>query len=740
MFEVLFKYPQEVFERGELVFAPLFGGLRTGMVIASLLLLAAVLVISTFLLGRMDGLGAGRKLLLAGLQATFAAGVLVLLAQPALELATIAPGANSVAVLVDVSESMGFEAGGDRGSRLDAARAAIDQTLLPSVAAVGEVATFVFGRHARRHALTELAADAPDTHLVASLEDVVSSFRGAPLAAVVLVSDGADNGPRHDLTALQAAGVPVHSVGVGPSELAGEALIGDVSLPADAPPASRVVADVEIRHSTGGPAAVKVFDGSRLVAVGEIELRPETPVQRLPVAFDSGPGGIRELTFVIEPPAGDHLGDNNRVQRLLAVNERQRRVLYLEGEPRWEYKFIRRAVGGDDVLRLTSWLRTTDRKSYRQDVRDAEELSHGFPASKAELYRYDVLVLGSLSATYLTEQQHQWLEAFVGERGGSLLALGGRDALGDGGWDVVPLAQALPVKLLRGNAPGYGSVEGAVRLTPEGARSPVVQLVDVEGGDPWASLPPLGDHQRLGALKPAATVLLEIAIDDQTRPLLVTQPYGLGSAAVLATASTWRWQMRTPADDERHTLFWRQLLRQLGESARQPRELRFAVQDDEILVRLEERNDVFEPRRDVRAHATVTGPGADAERVDLAATEQPGALLGRYRPSGAGVYRVDVQVEGDPSAVTRFIRLGGERTEHFQPTRNEALLRRIADSTGGRYWSLDQIGGIAETLTFASAGVKRIERFPLWDVPAAFLLLLALKSGEWLLRRRWGRI
>jgi len=617
----------------------------------------------------------------------------------------------------------------------------LTDTLIPRLSRSSEVATFAFGRAAERRDLDGLGATEPRTRLLRALENVLAGFRGAPLAAVVVVSDGADNGSDGtEVARLASAGVPVHTVGVGPLVMPGEVQIADVTLPADAPPDSRVVAEVAIEHASEGRAAVKVFDGARLVAVRDVTLRPEQPTERLAVAFDSGPGGIRELSFAVEPPAGDSLAGNNRLERLLTVSERRRRVLHLEGEPRWEYKFIRRAVGGDDVVSLTSWLRTTDRKTYRQDVNDAEELRGGFPDSRAGLYGYDVIVLGSLAATYLDDEQHRWLESFVSERGGSLLALAGREALADGGWDVTPLGNALPVRLTRGAGPSYGAVEGAVRSTAQGLRSPITQLLDGEGADPWGSLPPLGDYQRLGALKPAAATLLEVVIDGESRPLLVSQPYGLGTAVVLATATTWRWRMRTPADDQRHTLFWRQLLRQLGEAAQQPRDLRFSVEDEAIEVRLVERDETFSPRQNVRAEAAITGPGADGDRLELEPSNVPGVLSGRYRPPGAGVYRIDVQVAGSDDPVTRFVRVGAQRPEHFEPAQNQALLRRIAEATGGRYWQLSDLAGIAESLTFASAGVKRTERFPLWDMPAAFLLLLALKGSEWLLRRRWRRI
>ena len=179
------------------------------------------------------------------------------------------------------------------------------------------------------------------------------------------------------------------------------------------------------------------------------------------------------------------------------MSERRRRILYLEGEPRWEFKFLRRALAGDDVLELVSWLRTTDRKTYRQGVGSETELADGFPADRAGLYGYDVVVLGSLAASALNEEQHGWLESFVSERGGSLLVLAGRDALDDGRWDVQPLAAALPIYLERSATPTYLSTSGQARPTTLGRRSPFTQLIDAEGGDGWATLP--------RARRPAAT-------------------------------------------------------------------------------------------------------------------------------------------------------------------------------------------------------------------------------------------
>ncbi|MCZ6617551.1 MAG: hypothetical protein O7E57_05420 [Gammaproteobacteria bacterium] len=750
-FETLFSYPAYAYETGTFLFAnvfqPLWWLIGSGLI-------AVAIAISVIAGVRTSSLVWWRQTVIAGLQIAVALGVIGLLAGPVLQTSTLQPGANNIAVLIDTSGSMSFpNVPGEGETRLNAAVELLQQQLAPGLSDLAEVAQFTFDTSAVRmtaqrvgsnNGPSAIQATEAETNLISSTASVLDSFKGAPLAAVIVLSDGADNGDNSiaDMAALAAHGVPVHTIGFGPRSIRGEVQLADVQLAADAPPLSRVTASLVIEHTTNGEAVVHVRDGGTLLAVQRVQLSDSTPTVRTQIVFDSGSNGIRELNFELTPPPGDVLAENNQIQRLLTVNERRRRFLYLEGEPRWEYKFIRRAVAGDEVLELVSWLRTTDRKTYRQGVSNEDELADGFPPDLETLYGYDVIVLGSLAASSFTEEQHGWLESFVAERGGSLLVLAGRESLNDGGWDVMPLAAALPVVLKRASTPTYGSADGTVRPTREGLVSPLTQLTDNEGGDPWATLPHLGDYQRLGPLKPAATTLLELVQGTTVSPLLVTQPYGLGTTAILATATTWRWQMRTPPEDVRHSLFWRQLLRQLAETAQRPRNVSLTMDGGGIVVRVSVRNKLFEAAANVSANAVITHPDRSETRINLTPGDLPGTLAARYLPGAPGVYRVDVNIN-DPDGeetITRFVRTGVMNQEFFRPVQNELLLRRMAEATGGRYWSPDDVSGINAALTFAGSGVHVVKLLPLWYMPAVFILLMMLKLSEWWLRRAWGKV
>ena len=121
-------------------------------------------------------------------------------------------------------------------------------------------------------------------------------------------------------------------------------------------------------------------------------------------------------------------------------------MLYLEGEPRFEVKFIRRAVEDDKNLQVVILQRTAEDKYLRLDVGSPDELVGGFPKTREELFAYRAIILGSVEAASFSPDQLRMLADFVSKRGGGLLMLGGRRSFAEGGWAGTPVAEVLPVE------------------------------------------------------------------------------------------------------------------------------------------------------------------------------------------------------------------------------------------------------------------------------------------------------
>jgi uncharacterized membrane protein len=733
LFELLFKYSRETFDRGEFVFA-------SGWPLWLLVVLAvtgAVIVGGTAIYYRR-GLGAARLVVLGTLQTALWATALFMLWQPSLVTQTLRPQQNSVAILLDTSASMAY--GDARSSRLETGVAAIEDDIVPALEDSLSIDLYTF-------------AEAP---VPAVLLNVLRGANAGGLAAVVLVSDGVDNSQSLDaatIAEIAGFGVPVHTVGVGREVLEEDVELEDVIIAAEGPAGSTAGAQVSIRHGGGGIAELKVYDGEAILASQSITLPNRAGVITRQIDLDIGESGVRDLRFTVDALPEERNVLNNTQLRPVEVPEFRRSILYIEGEPRWEYKFMRRALLEESPLRLASMLRTTPNKHYRQGIASPDELADGFPVDQETLFEYDALIIGSYEAAALSDSQHEMIREFVSRRGGSLLMLGGRRGLADGGWGATSVAEILPVELPDLDAPSFFRIPAKAALTEPGERSLLTRFAadDDANRAEWDTLPELADYQYVGAVKPAADVLLSAEIaGSNPQPLLVHHRYGLGNVYVLATGGTWRWQMQMPYEDEHHEIFWRQMLQALVTRAAQRITLRadraFYADEQTVQLLAELRNAEFDA--DTTSEITVRAvhaSGAEAT-VDMTPVPgQPGVYTASYEAALPGIYRFEAtaaQPDGEPVASSARVAVRREDgvAEHFRLQQDRALLERIAAASGGRYFTVDDLGELAEAISFSEAGVVERQLLALWNMPILFLLLALLKAGEWLLRLRWGRL
>jgi hypothetical protein len=76
--------------------------------------------------------------------------------------------------------------------------------------------------------------------------------------------------------------------------------------------------------------------------------------------------------------------------------------------------------------------------------------------------------------------------------------------------------------------------------------------------------------------------------------------------------------------------------------------------------------------------------------------------------------------------------------EYFDATMHAPRLQRIADETGGKFYTPDTIGTLAEDLKYTGRGVTTVEERDLWHMPILMMLLVGLACAEWAYRRAVG--
>jgi uncharacterized membrane protein len=755
-FQLLFNHRPVIFQQGELRLAP-----STGSYVAAALVVAAIAV--TFLTYRAarSKSGAKHRLVLAALRATSLLLLLFCLFRPVLVMKAAVPQQNFLGILIDDSRSMQIADvdGAARGVFARERFSAPEGALLKTLSDRFVLRTFRFSSSATRMAKPEdLTFAGAQTKLGAALDGARQELAGLPLAGLVVVSDGADTTDAQltdALLAMKASSIPVFTVGVGQETLTRDIQIDRVSTPRSALKGTSLMIDVVVTQTgyAGESVMLDVENEGRIVGSQEVKLPIDGEPAAVRVRFTASDAGARLFRFRIAPREGELVTQNNQRDALIDIRDSTEKILYFEGELRPEMKFIRRAVDEDTNLQVIALQRTADNKYYRLGVEGEDELIAGFPKTREELFGYRGLILGSIEAGAFTGDQLRMIGEFAERRGGGLLMLGGERAFAEGGYAGTPVADALPVAIERlpKTPETFPIWRLRVRPTRAGEGHALAQIAATEAASltRWNDLPTLISVNPLRTLKPGATVLLN-GTDERrrTQPVLAYQRYGRGKAIAFAVKDSWQWQMHhtMPLEDMTHENFWRQLLRWLVDAVPGPVETHTTAERVEagetVTILADVVDKAYVELNDAKVTATVHTPSGRTLEVPMQWTgERNGQYRGSYVADEEGLYAASVEAMREGSRVGAGavnMRAAPGDAEYFDPTMHAARLRRIADETGGRFYTADTVGALPEDLKYTGRGVTTVEERDLWDMPIMLLALVGLMCGEWAYRRRVG--
>jgi uncharacterized membrane protein len=755
----LFKYREAIFSKSQ------FGFGARPSVLLILALVAGVAALVYFIYASSSiRLSAGWRAGLITLRVALIALFIFCLMRPVIVVPSVVPQSSYVAVLMDDSSSMNL-ADEATGSRLDSVKRLMsaDGQFYKALSDKFKVRSFKFSSTAERvQDAAELAGAGEQTDLVQALEQVSRDSAGLPLTGIVVMSDGATNGAG-DLTTnlattlnnLRARGLPVFTVGFGPTKLDGDVELVRATAPRRAIAGSPVTAELLVRAGESKSVKVDLTEDSHLLRSQQIPVQADaTTVAR--ITFTPSSPGLHRYTLAAAASPDEPVTDNNSQELVIDVVDAKPKLLYIEGEPRWEYGKLREAVAGEKNIVLTSVLRSADGKFYRQGIEDPDELVTGFPKSEEELFKYDSIIIGSIEATFFTFDQLKAIEQFVSRRGGTLLALGGPKAFNAGGYGNTPVADLIPIYLNGANRPGESQTFKAAPAD-RGRDHPAARLVDQSDANvkAWEQMPAITLPEVIGDTKPGATVILEARSTsdrNRTTPLLVEERYGRGRSLALLASDTWRWRMMLESKDTSFETFWRNLMRYLVESVRHSVEAStdraFYGANEQVRIRAEVADEKFINVNDAIVTTRITSPSGRVAEVPLKQTIDGGfeGYAAQFNPDEDGLYRVEVtsrraggskQGPALPPASTSFL-VGPLNREARDAAQNRELLKRVANDTGGQYYAASRADELIEDLTHTEgAGSVRVT-YDLWDMPINFLLVIGLAAGEWFIRKRKG--
>jgi uncharacterized membrane protein len=703
-------------------------------------------------------LSPARRWTLSTLRALTLTIVVLLLCRPVILVPPAADRDLVVPVLVDTSRSMRI-ADADGAPRLARAAEIVERDLVPALSGTFTTELYAVGDSLSPAQPAELRPDGRRSQLAEAVDAIRERYRGRRVPGIVLISDGATTG----VAGSPGAGVPVFAIGVGSADGPDDREVAALS--AGDPRMDQSSIDLRVSIASRGygrsPLQLRILANGRV-----IESRTVTPADH---------GSAAEQVITVSPEAtvatvytaeiaaadGEAVLENNSRSVLVSPTGRKRKVLALAGAPGYEFSFLSRALGRDPALEFDSIVRKgqDERGQHTFLVQAgggrAAALTSGFPATREALFAYDALVVANVEGDFLARAQLAMAADFVSARGGGLVVLGGR-SFAQRGLIGTPLEEALPVELndrrgglARASSDAEGApVPNAVILTPEGESHPALRIGQTadETRKRWAALPPLAASAAVGGPRPGATVLaVTMAPSGARYPVIAVQRYGRGRAMVFGGEASWRWRMLAPAADRTYEHVWRQAARWLATAAPDPVSVIVPAEaqpGSPASVEVDARDAAFLPAGDAAVTATITGPGGSSQPLAMRPDpEVPGRFVSQFTPDVSGLYRVQGEARRGLTAlgpIDAWFHAGGVDREFADPRRNDAFLRRLARASGGEYLAAGEAGRLPSLLLSSAPHALEPERRDLWHEPWMFVLVVALLSAEWFLRRRWG--
>jgi hypothetical protein len=497
----------------------------------------------------------------------------------------------------------------------------------------------------------------------------------------------------------------------------------------------------------GKPAKITLHRDGQVQPLAERDVVLPSAGKTLSVQLTDRPTAAGEATYIVEiTPRDDETNKkNNRQSRKVSVRDDKIRVLLAQGYPNYEFRFLKTLLERDPTVQLSTYLQDADPEYVEQD----KTALRGFPASRDDLFAYDVVIIGDLDPKLLPQSTWQNLRAFVSEKGGGAVFIAGPKFMPQQyrqNPDVSALLPLKPDETTDGGDRARDVSRGfTLHPSPLGLQSLAFQLGESPSASEqiWSKLAPLYWLYPIGELKSGAQALA----DGLGKPAICFQYFGAGRVLFHAIDSTWRW--RTGGGEPFFARYWVQTIRFLahgklgkgrgvelttdrreyrrGEAAQLRArflDVQLAPAGDEVTAIVDT---IGQPRKRVTLHRNPAAAGVyEASLPDLAD--------GQYE-----VVIVEPQLSGTPAA-TRFS-VVPPPGEFARIEMDAAALSAAAELSRGTFYTIAEADKLLADLPAGRrVPIRNLPPIPIWNRWWLLCAFLSCITAEWILRKRKGML
>ena len=656
-----------------------------------------------------------------------------------------------LAVMLDVSASMEDRVVGVKETRAEKAREVLASSWFSDLKDDYRVMPFGVGKELEEGVALDgtVHFTAPQTRLLPALKQLRQRLRGENVGGILLLSDGLDqSGMSLEEMPFTA---PILAVELEePLAERTEAVSVDYALSQVAYPKRvtkgwkiSMTAHVE-RRGAGVTASFPVLltQNGQEIKRETVTFEAEDKFAKAQFEIEATETGSFLYIMKIEPP-GDREAANNEKEILIDVTDEQNRILYLEGPPRHDFTYLKRALSADKDLSMSAFIRGADGLFVSFDERRDAAVKPDL--TNDNLRQFNVLILGDLPGELFKKEDIAAVKSFV-EKGGGLLLFGGKHAYGKDGYLAKELLGDLsPAESLEGAKMREGN-RYRVDFTPAGRALPAFAGILEE-----ASFPAL-----LSVWAPVKTGEFSTSVMETSdgNPVLLTRRYGQGKVAMLLSNTLWKWQLGG-ADGSGKGLYGRfitQLVHMLnpeGGETGQDDALRIVMASGEADLRETVAVGVVGLNAKGGADClvktpsekTLTYPMREAKLdKQVGLRQQQDGWLCEFVPEEAGTYQITVKSRDGTQQAEAMLLVRRPEHELTGAPLNRELLNELCARSKGAFVPPSKLSDMNKKLKNEPRVLETVAEYPIWNRWHWLIPLLLLYCLEWYFRRRWDLV
>lgn len=611
--------------------------------------------------------------------------------------------------------------------------------------------------------LADEAASGPETRIASCLQQAFEACIDAHLTSIVIISDGQpteETDWRRVLALSRTRGSPVFVLAIGSPEGFQDLALREVQADEQVFLADRVAVRCRVQNTglaAGVPFEIVLRDAATGEALARRQLHTQEgdAMQEVELQYQPRLSGVHQLLLEIPALEGELETANNAQQLQVQVVDDKVRVLYVDGYPRYEYRYLKNILLREPSIDCSILLLSAD----ADFAQEGEEPIRRLPASMEELEEYDVILFGDVDPKegWISVAQMELVAEFVNRRGGGFGLIAG-ERYSAVRFKGTPLERLIPIDLREGSGPDPSAAARNApyrpQLTAAGRESQILRLLldQQETEETFQHLPPWYWCSTTAALKPGTEVLLahpSLSQDGSPLPLVAVGRYGAGRVYYQGADDTWRW--RRQEGEGFFDTYWIQVVRHLARN----KKFRPAT-----AVTLRSRQQWIDEHARVEMtleFEDATQSAALPDAVTVVVSSATGAKLGEaplnrltahsrrfegsYQPTSTGqiefVFNPEAYALAGPS-VHAWVEVERQSLESRKPQANLELMADLAQQTGGKLLRPWEAQTLDDHIPQRQYVIPDDVRESIWDSKLVLLVFLGMVTSEWILRKLSG--